>query len=93
MIKQYTVTEITMPCITTPGRSYAYEPVKSKRSLRPARTQLSTLSYTVEISKKPNQLSVIQGGTSSLYRERLREEIRSTNCIHPAKLASQARNR
>ena len=60
MIKQYTVTEITMPCITTPGRSYAYEPVKNKRSLCPARTQLSTLSYTVEISKKPNQLSVIQ---------------------------------
>ena len=66
MIKQYTVTEITMPCITTPGRSYAYKLVKSKRSLRPARTQLSTLSYTVEISKKPNQLSMIQGGTSSL---------------------------
>ena len=66
MIKQYTVTEITMPCITTPGRSYAYEPVKSKRSLRSARTQLSTLSYTIEISKKPNQLSMIQGGTSSL---------------------------
>ena len=48
MIKQYTVTEITMPCMTTPGRSYAYEPVKSKRSLRPARTQLSTISYVLK---------------------------------------------
>ena len=53
MIKQDTVTEITMLCITTIGRSYANEPVKIKRSLRPARTQLSTLSYTVEISKSP----------------------------------------
>lgn len=53
MIKQDTVTEITMLCITTTGRSYASEPVKSKRSLRPARTQLSTLSYTVEISERP----------------------------------------
>ena len=48
MIKQYTVTEITMPCITTPGRSYASEPVKSKRSLRPARAQLSTISYVLK---------------------------------------------
>ena len=53
MIKQDTITEITMPCITTIGRSYAFEPVKSKRSLHPARTQLSTLSYTVEISESP----------------------------------------
>ena len=60
MIKQDTVTEITMLCITTIGKSYASEPVKSKRSPRPARTQLSTLSYTVEIIKKPNQLSMIQ---------------------------------
>ena len=51
MIKQDTVTEITMLCITTTSGSYAYEPVKSKRSLRPTRTQLSTLSYTVEISE------------------------------------------
>ena len=53
MIKQDTVTEITMPCITTTGKSYASEPVKSNRSLRPARTQLSTLSYTVETSESP----------------------------------------
>ena len=53
MIKQDTVTEITMPCITTIGRSYASVLVKSKRSLRPARTQLSTLNYTVEISESP----------------------------------------
>jgi hypothetical protein len=45
MIKQDAVTEITILCITTTGRSYANEPVKIKRSLRPARTQLSTLSY------------------------------------------------
>lgn len=53
MINQDTVTEIIMLCITTIGRSYASEPVKSKRSLRPARTQLSTLSYTIEISEIP----------------------------------------
>ena len=53
MIKHDKVTKITMLCITTKGRSYANEPVKIKRSLRPARTQLSTLSYTVEIREIP----------------------------------------
>ena len=53
MIKQDIVIKITMPCITTTGRSYASEPVKSNRSPCPARTQLSTLSYTVEISEIP----------------------------------------
>ena len=48
MIKQDIVTEITMLCITTTGRSHANEPVKIKRSLRPARTQLSTLSYILQ---------------------------------------------
>ena len=48
------VTENTMLCITTTSRSYANEPVKIKRSLRPARTQLSTISYeTEEISESP----------------------------------------
>ena len=47
MIKHDQVTEITMLCINIESKSYAKWTSKIKRSLRPTRTQLSTISYVL----------------------------------------------
>ena len=86
MIKHDKVTEITMLCITTKGRSYAKWTSKIKRSLRPARTQLSTISYVLKrLAKAQPTISDPTRFSKPIERETLgSEQVEPT--IHPAKL-------